>query len=245
MATKTQSVTRRVMFSYDPNTAESVVTGTVVMDDGSVVNVSVMMPDCPEPDICDCDDLAIGETGPGTKNRIVWNNTEFTGNCEGGSERVQINGTSGNTPVMATTTITYLSNNGKSDVVRTSRIVISGSPVSVRVTVPACAEKTCVCGDLYYFGDGGDTPEPPVPGECGCNNVTLYDVDENCNCNNVVLSDVDENCNCNNVSLSDVDENCNCNNITLSDIVEGCDCNNVVLTDVIEGCDCDSVNLND
>ena len=161
MATKTQSVTRRVMFSYDPNTTESVVTGTVVMDDGSVVNVTVNMPEyCPGPDICDCDDLAIGETGPGTSNRIVWNNTEFTGNCEGGSEMVQINGTSGNTPVMATTTITYLPNNGKTDVVRTSRVIISGSPVSVRVTVPACAEKTCVCGDLYYFGDGGDTPEP-------------------------------------------------------------------------------------
>ncbi len=208
MATKTQSVTRRVMFSYDPNTTEGAVTGTVVMDDGSVVNVTVMMPDCPEPDICDCDDLAIGEIGPSTKNRIVWNNTEFTGNCEGGSERVQINGTSGNTPVMATTTIIYLSNNGKTDVVRTSRIVISGSPVSVRVTVPACAEKPC-----------------------GCNNVTLSDVDENCNCNNVVLTDVDE--------------SCNCNNVTLSDVVEGCDCSNVRLNDVVEGCDCDSVNLND
>lgn len=194
MATKTQSVTRRVMFSYDPNTTESVVTGTVVMDDGSVVNVTVNIPDCPEPDICDCDDLTIGEIGPGTDNRIVWNDTEFTGNCEGGSERVRINGTSGNTPVTAITTITYLPNDGKTDAVRTSRVIISGSPVSVRVTVPACAEKPC-----------------------GCNNVTL----------------------------SDVDENCNCSNVTLSDIVEGCDCSNVVLTDVIEGCDCDSVNLND
>lgn len=194
MATKTQSVTRRVMFSYDPNTTESVVTGTVVMDDGSVVNVTVNIPDCPEPDICDCDDLTIGEIGPGTDNRIVWNDTEFTGNCEGGSERVRINGTSGNTPVTAITTITYLPNDGNTDAVRTSRVIISGSPVSVKVTVPACAEKPC-----------------------GCNNVTL----------------------------SDVDENCNCNNVTLSDIVEGCDCSNVVLTDVIEGCDCDSVNLND
>lgn len=194
MATKTQSVTRRVMFSYDPNTTESVVTGTVVMDDGSVVNVTVNIPDCPEPDICDCDDLTIGEIGPGTDNRIVWNDTEFTGNCEGGSERVRINGTSGNTPVTAIATITYLPNDGNTDAVRTSRVIISGSPVSVKVTVPACAEKPC-----------------------GCNNVTL----------------------------SDVDENCNCSNVTLSDIVEGCDCSNVVLTDVIEGCDCDSVNLND
>ena len=210
MATKTQSVTRRVMFSYDPNTTGSVVTGTVVMDDGSVVNVSVKMPEyCPEPDICDCDGLTIGEIGPGTDNRIVWNNTEFTGNCEGGSERVQINGTSGNTPVTAITTITYLPNDGKTDAVRTSRVIISGSPVSVRVTVPACSEKPC-----------------------GCNNVTLSDVDENCNCNNVVLSDVDENCNCNNVTLSDVVEGCNCSNVILTDVAEECNCNNVELKDI-------------
>ena len=219
MATKTQSVTRKVMFTYDPNTTESVVTGTVIMGDGSVVNVTVNMPEyCPGPDVCDCDDLVIGEVGPGTNNRIVWNNTAFTGNCEGGSERVQINGTSGNTYVTATTTIRYSSNNGKSDVVRTSRIVISGSPVSVSVTVPPCAEKTCGCGDLYYFGDGGGTPEPPTPGECGCNNVTLSDVDENCNCNNVVLTDIIEDCGCNNVVLSDVAEQCDCNNVNLNDV---------------------------
>lgn len=162
---------RRVIeigFDYEPGTTGSPVTTSVTYE-GQEIQVTVQLPsDCPEPDLCDCEDLVVNETIPNTKDRIVWVDTGFTGECNGGSGVVNISGVSGDTIINSTVTVDYASNNSSDSVTRTTRLVISGSPVTIRVTIPPCEHSVCGCGDLYLFEPHDDidpTPTPPIPGQ--------------------------------------------------------------------------------
>lgn len=145
---------RRVIeigFDYEPGTTGNPVTTSVTYD-GQNIQVTVQLPsDCPEPDECDCEDLELEMTNKKSQDRIKWSDTGFTGDCMGGSRVVEIVGTSGSVRVNSAVTVNYSPNNGTESVTRTTRLIVSGSPVTIRVTIPACETSTCDCDGLFMY----------------------------------------------------------------------------------------------